>query len=168
MIRISSELIQYRVYTVPRGLHRYSTQGFTQYTGVCIVHRGLHSTHGFTQYIGVYTVHRGLQSTHGFTQYTGVYTVHSGLHSSQGFTQYTGVYTVHRGLHSTQGLTQYTEIYIVHKGLHTGSPKKHETWKTTWELLMGILIRMKALKLKQICEKLVRCLLFLVKYLSEA
>ena len=38
-------------------------------------------------------------------------------------------------------------------GLNTGSPKKHETWKTPWELFTDILIRMKGPTIKPIMKQ---------------
>ena len=54
-----------------------------------------------------------------------------------------------------------------HEGVIQGVPKKHETWKTTWELWIDILIRLKGPSIKTNIWKIsADCFLF--KYLSEA
>ena len=42
---------------------------------------------------------------------------------------------------------------IIGRFYATGSPKKHENWKTTWGLLIDILIRMKSPSIKTNIQK---------------
>ena len=55
--------------------------------------------------------------------------------------------------HNFNNFTYFFYIFVCHCA-NTGSPKKHETWKTTWGLIIDLLIRMKGPSFKTNLRKI--------------